>query len=231
VGAAGTHQHILRKEIITMEARPTPTAEVETTGASGSNAREVVHEVRQDAAEQARQVADTAKQQSRTVMSNVGETVRHQVNDQKTKAAQSLRSLSDEMSSMSSERDDAFAGLMSEASTRVGNLSSWIEQREPQDLVRSVEDFARRRPVVFLASAALAGALTGRLTRGMMSGGTNGSQSLEAAGTESTYAPSYSTPAVPTTPSTVVPPSTPGTVRPIVATDPVLDPVQGREVR
>jgi hypothetical protein len=217
-----------------MEARPTPTAEVETAGASGGNAREAARAVRQDAAEQARQVAGTAKEQTRTVMSNVGETVRHQVNDQKSKAAQSLRSLSEEMASMSSERDDAFAGLMSEASTRVGTFSTWVEQREPQDIVRSVEDFARRRPVVFLAGAALAGALTGRLTRGMISGGSNGTDGVESAPVPATLTPSYSTPPVPAAPVTVVPPSTPGQVGPIVATDPVLDPldpVQGREVR
>jgi hypothetical protein len=217
-----------------MEARPTPTAEVETTGATGTNAREVVQEVREDAAEQARQVAGTAKEQTRTVMSNVGETVRHQVNDQKSKAAASLRSLSEEMASMTSERDDAFAGLMSEASTRVGTFSTWIEQREPQDIVRSVEDFARRRPVVFLAGAALAGALTGRLTRGMMSTGSDGSQGLEATGTLSSstspsYPPSYSTPPAPTAAVTTVTP-VPGTVGPIVGSDPLIDPVQGREV-
>jgi bifunctional ADP-heptose synthase (sugar kinase/adenylyltransferase) len=87
-------------------------------------------------------VVGTAKEQTRTVTSNVGETVRHQVNDQKSKAAQSLRSLSEEMASMSSERDDAFAGLMSEASTRVGTLGD-----APLALVRML------RPDVFVKGA------------------------------------------------------------------------------
>jgi hypothetical protein len=184
-----------------MEAHATATMETGSSGStSGTAAREAVQEVRDDASNQARHVADTAKQQTRTVMAEMSETVRGQVMDQKGRAAQSLQALAEEMSSMAAQRDDRFAALIAEASGRVGAVSGWLEQREPQEVISSVEEFARRRPVVFLAGAALAGVVTGRLTRGLVSGGSNGTPTT-AASFSSTVPPTH--PATPE-PITVV---------------------------
>ncbi len=54
-----------------------------------------------------------------------------------------------------------------QAAERIHGAASWLEQREPADLLQAVRDFARRRPGVFLAGAAVAGLAAGRLTRGM----------------------------------------------------------------
>ena len=54
-----------------------------------------------------------------------------------------------------------------QAAERIHGAASWLEQREPADLLQAVRDFARRRPGVFLARAAVAGLAAGRLTRGM----------------------------------------------------------------
>ena len=40
-------------------------------------------------------------------------------------------------------------------------------------MVRSVEDFARRRPVAFVLGSAAAGLVAGRLTRGMIDAGSD----------------------------------------------------------
>ena len=45
--------------------------------------------------------------------------------------------------------------------------ASWLEQREPADLLDEVRNFARRRPGTFLIGAAVAGLAAGRLTRGL----------------------------------------------------------------
>jgi gas vesicle protein len=215
-----------------MEVRATTTVETGSSGASSSAAaREAAQEVREDAGRQARQVADTAKQQTRTALADMGETIRSQVVDQKGRAAESLRALSEEMSSMASQRDDRFAGLMSDASSRVGSLSGWLDQHEPQEVISSVEEFARRRPVVFLAGAALAGVVTGRLTRGLMSGGTNGSSAPTATAYPAPLPPTY--PAAPepvavVTGTAVVDPP----LGAPVPGSPVVDPVErpGREL-
>jgi hypothetical protein len=63
-----------------------------------------------------------------------------------------------------------------QAAERIHGAASWLEQREPGDLLQAVRDFARRRPGVFLAGAVAAGLAAGRLTRGMTDAARSGSQ-------------------------------------------------------
>ena len=52
-----------------------------------------------------------------------------------------------------------------QASDKAQELATWIDAREPGDLVTEVRDFARRKPGTFLLGAAAVGVLAGRLTR------------------------------------------------------------------
>jgi len=69
---------------------------------------------------------------------------------------------------MASKSDESgpMSDLAQEASRRVGEISHWLDNHEPADLLDEVKRFARRRPVAFLAIAAGAGVLAGRVTRG-----------------------------------------------------------------
>ena len=62
--------------------------------------------------------------------------------------------------------------LAQEASRRVGEMSHWLDTHEPADLLEEVKRFARRRPVAFLALAAAAGVVAGRVTRGAVAANT-----------------------------------------------------------
>jgi hypothetical protein len=53
-----------------------------------------------------------------------------------------------------------------QAAERTRGVASWLDEREPGALVEEVRRFARRKPGAFLAGAAIAGVLAGRLTRG-----------------------------------------------------------------
>lgn len=57
------------------------------------------------------------------------------------------------------------------ASQRISEVADWLEQRDPQDLLNDVTRFARRRPGTFLAIAAGAGLLAGRMGRGIRDAG------------------------------------------------------------
>jgi hypothetical protein len=63
--------------------------------------------------------------------------------------------------------------LAYEASRRVGGMSHWLDNHEPADLLDEVKRFARRRPVAFLALAAAAGVVAGRVTRGAVAANTS----------------------------------------------------------
>lgn len=67
----------------------------------------------------------------------------------------------------SSTESGVITDLAHEGSRRGGEIAHWLESREPKDVLEDVKSFARRRPVTFLALAATAGVLTGRLTRGL----------------------------------------------------------------
>jgi hypothetical protein len=64
-----------------------------------------------------------------------------------------------------------------QASERTRAVASWLAEREPGDLLAEVRTFARRKPGLFLAGAALAGVVVGRLTRGAIAAQSDDSSS------------------------------------------------------
>jgi hypothetical protein len=73
--------------------------------------------------------------------------------------------------SQSSEQSGIAGDLVREVASRTRKVASWLDSREPGDLLDEVRGFARRKPGVFLAGAAVAGVLAGRLTRGVAQAG------------------------------------------------------------
>ena len=60
------------------------------------------------------------------------------------------------------------ADLIQQVSERTSDAALWLESRQPGDLVNEIRRFARQRPGMFLAGAAMAGAVVGRLTRNVL---------------------------------------------------------------
>ena len=114
-------------------------------------------------------MAGEAKTQARNLLQETQGQVREQAGQQKQKASGGLRSLSDELRSVADGTGTTQGGMVNDfarqASDKAQELASWIDAREPGDLVNEVRDFARRRPGTFLLGAAVAGVLAGRLTR------------------------------------------------------------------
>lgn len=142
-------------------------------------ARDEAHEVGRTAVDAGRQVAGTAAEQAGNVAQEVkaqardlvGE-ARGQVQDQartgQQKAAEGVRSLSRELREMADggQQSGTISEVARQAAGRVEGLATWLEDREPADLVEELRSFARRRPGAFLAGMAAAGVVVGRLTRG-----------------------------------------------------------------
>jgi hypothetical protein len=139
-----------------------------------------------EAKEGAAGVVHEATGQARDLLGEARTGLRGQAADQQGKAAASLRSLGDELGRMAdgSEQGGLAADLVRQVAGRTDTVATWLEDREPGDVLNEVADFARRRPGVFLAVAAGAGVLAGRLTRGLKDApsGSSGGQSRSAAG-------------------------------------------------
>jgi hypothetical protein len=121
------------------------------------------------AKEEASKVAAETKRQVRDLSGRTREQVASQAQQQKERAVGGLRALSEELNTISgSSPESGVAGdLAHEAARRTDEFAGWLESREPGELIDEVRTFARQRPGLFLALAAGAGVLAGRLTRGV----------------------------------------------------------------
>jgi hypothetical protein len=158
------------------QARNNPAAQRSTgqrardeAGNVGQAAREAGTSVAATAADQAKQVASETGRQARGLLGDVRDQAREQAAAQQHKTVEGLHTLAaqlDEMAAKSGESGIA-TKLAQEASHRLHGAASWLERRQPDDLLNEIRDFARRRPTMFLLGAAAAGVVAGRLTRGL----------------------------------------------------------------
>ena len=144
----------------------------EQAGRVGQRATEAGGQVAQTTKDQAQQVVGEVKQQARDLVGEARAQVRDQAGSQRDRAVQGLRTLSDELDQMAYQGGQS--GLATEVarqvSSRIRDLAGNLERHEPSDLLEQVRAYARRRPVVFLAGAALAGVAAGRLTKSLAAG-------------------------------------------------------------
>jgi hypothetical protein len=137
----------------------------------GQTAKEAGSQVASTAADQAKEVADVTKRQAQDLLDQGRSQVREQAVTQQQKAAQGLSSLAEELRGLANGTSSGAPGpardLLEQASGKVEEFSSWLQNREPADLLDEVRAFARRKPGMFLLGAAAAGVLAGRLTSGV----------------------------------------------------------------
>ncbi|NMR29349.1 hypothetical protein [Crystallibacter degradans] len=154
----------------------TPAGQQSKSDTAKEEAREVGREskaagehVKETAKGEAKQVAHEAKEKARGLMSELGDDVKSQASSQQQRVASGLRSIGDELRSMSqnSESSGTATNLVGQAADKAGSMAGWLENRDPGSLLDECKRFARQRPGAFLAIAAGAGLLAGRLTRGM----------------------------------------------------------------
>jgi hypothetical protein len=132
-------------------------------------AKDQASNVASEAKTQVRQVASETKYQARDLLNQATSQVKEQTSTQQQKAATGIRTMSDQLRSMSSNAESGVAqDLVGQAASRLEGVASWLEAREPGDLLDEVRYFAARRPGTFIAIAAVAGVVAGRLTRGVI---------------------------------------------------------------
>lgn len=132
------------------------------------------------AADAAQHVAGVAKDQVGQVAAATGQQVKQlagqaqselsdQAKAQQTKLAGGLHSVGDQLKSMASSSDQqgVATDLAHQVAEKAHEFAGWLEDHEPADVLAELRSFARRRPGSFLAAALAAGAVAGRLARGL----------------------------------------------------------------
>ncbi|MEL4504414.1 hypothetical protein AAEX63_06645 [Luteococcus sp. H138] len=145
----------------------------------GQNAKQKAAEVKDTAAEattkvtgqakqEAQQVATEAQDQIRGLVDTTLGEVRGRASEGQTALAGTVGSLSQELQQLTRESSASgpVAQFAGDIASRGEQLASWLENHEPDDVLVEVRRFAARKPTTFLALAAGAGLIAGRLARG-----------------------------------------------------------------
>lgn len=139
------------------------------SGGVADDAKAAGQQTAATAKDQAAQVADEAKVQARQVYAQAKQELGEQMGSQHQRAASGLTALADELAAMvqGSDQNGIVTDLAQQASDRARELAHWLKARQPGEVLDEARSFARRRPGAFLAAAAVAGLVGGRLTRGL----------------------------------------------------------------
>lgn len=160
------------------------------SGSSGSNAasgsgkadaaKGAAQDVAGDAKAKASDVAGTAKEQASKVASEAtehakqlygqaSENLKQQAGEQQQRAAGGLRSLGEQLGRMAENDDEqgVASKVVRDLSDRATSVAGFLENRDPGSLLDEVKTFAAKRPGTFIAIAAGAGLLAGRLTKAL----------------------------------------------------------------
>lgn len=115
-------------------------------------------------------VGTESKRQAKDLYRQTQNELADQAAAQQKRVASGIRSLGAEFGSMaeSSESQGVASDLAHQAASRATGVADWLDQRDPGALLNEVKGFARRRPGTFIAIAAVAGVLAGRLTRSVV---------------------------------------------------------------
>jgi len=146
----------------------TDTAKQET-GRLKDSAAQTGGQLLEDAKGEAAAVTQEARSQLSDLWGQARSEVSGQASTQQTRLAGGLTSVGGQLTQMASDQSEQniATDIVREVGQRVDSVGRWLESHGPDELVEEVRDFARRRPVAFLALAAGAGVVLGRLTRGL----------------------------------------------------------------
>lgn len=134
----------------------------------GSQAVEAVHERADIARDEMGHVAESAKDEVRSLADEARTQVRERVDEQSAQLGDTVRQFGQELSSMAEHADapeQPAARAVRQIGDRVQDVADHVERRGVDGLIEDLKRFARQHPGQFIAGAAAAGFVVGRLVR------------------------------------------------------------------
>ena len=133
------------------------------------DAKEKTANVAGTAKEQASKVASEATDHAKQLYGQASENLKQQAGEQQQRAAGGLRSLGEQLGRMAENDDEqgVASKVVRDLSGRATSAAGFLENRDPGSLLDEVKTFAAKRPGTFIAIAAGAGLLAGRLTKAL----------------------------------------------------------------
>lgn len=132
------------------------------------SAGQAAGEVKDTAKQQARRVGDEARVQARRVAGDVRDRIAGQARTENDRLVSGIRQTADHLDEMRGVRQGTPAAtVVARVADGGRQFADYLDRNGPEGLLRDVQDFARRRPGAFLATAVVAGFLVGRLGKGV----------------------------------------------------------------
>lgn len=117
----------------------------------------------QEVGQQSQKLVEEAKQQANMLGDQAQRQVKNKANDQKQQVASTLNDVAGAFRSASGElADSTFSAYTNQITEGVESLSSYIDDRSVDEIVRDTRDFARRRPEIFIGGAFAVGLAVSR---------------------------------------------------------------------
>ncbi|GIM94017.1 hypothetical protein [Paractinoplanes toevensis] len=189
-------------------------------------------EVKDTAKEQAQRVGAEAKTQARNIASDVRDKVGEQARTQNDKLVSSIRQTAEHLDEMRGDRPDSpAAAVVSRVADGGRQLADYLDRNGPEGVLQEVQDFARRRPGAFLATALAAGFVVGRLGKTVAkadpAAGKASSEALTSDYPLASPTPDFAATAGAGADYTGTEYATTGTGTPVVVEDPYVSPAPG----
>jgi hypothetical protein len=135
-----------------------------------SDSAQPVSAAAQTVKEQATQVVDEVRTQTKSVAHQVRDRVADEARTQNDRLASGLRVMASELQQMAAERSDSPARSVVERIAHAGEQAAdYLSKHGPEGVLDEVQEFARRRPGAFLATALVSGFVVGRLGKAVIS--------------------------------------------------------------
>ncbi|MEW1910041.1 hypothetical protein AB0442_16550 [Kitasatospora sp. NPDC085895] len=147
---------------------PQTPAVADRAGEAATAVAQEASQVAGTAKDQAGKVAGEAQEQARQLVGGLREEIVGQVRSQSERLARGVRGAADDLERMGGQGDgDSTAAMVVQRLAGAGHgIADRLERQGPRGLWDEVENFARRRPGMFLAGAALAGFAVSRIGKG-----------------------------------------------------------------
>jgi hypothetical protein len=196
------------------------------SGDDSSKAKQVATEGKQAAGQAVSEVKDTATEQVRQVTAEVGTQARNVAGEVRSKLAEQaqaqngrlvsgIRETADHLDEMRGDRAGTpAAAVVARVADGGRQLADYLDRNGPEGVLAEVQDFARRRPGAFLATALAAGFVVGRLGKGVAKADSGPADRKPVGDSYSTAVPTTA----PVTPLATTPPTPP--VPPAASTGP-----------
>ncbi|MFF4173296.1 hypothetical protein [Streptomyces sp. NPDC001744] len=153
------------------ESKPAAVAHTaqDKAGESAALIGDKATDVARTAKEQAGNVVGETRAQAKDLVGEFRGQLQDQAQTQTQRLAENVRRIAAEVRDMSENgKPDSTAGeLARQVADRGHRVADHLERRGPDGLLNDLQDFARRRPGVFLAGAALAGFAIARAGKGV----------------------------------------------------------------